>query len=228
MDLTEKFFQANDVNQLVEQLSDILQKAIIVENHKFELIAYSSPNEISFDPVQQKTILTKRCPLFIIERLKKEGIIERLKLKSKPVYIPAMEDIGFDQRIVFSLKHHNLLQGYLWINVENDWFETEDLSFITKITPYIGKLLFDEQKTVENAMKTVIWKLINDEFINEVEKYRAANIASYEIPDQYTVVVASVQKLNYLSVLGKIKNLFIKQDVASYLGKGTEIVCIVD
>ena len=69
MDLTEKVFQANNVHQLVERLSDLLQKGVIVENRDFELIAYSSPNEFSFDPVQQKTILSNRCPLFIIELL---------------------------------------------------------------------------------------------------------------------------------------------------------------
>src|SRR5690625_248108 len=139
-----------------------------------------------------------------------------------------MEDIGFYQRIVISLKHYNLLQGYLWIYEEMEQLEAEDLSFITKIAPYIGKLLLEEQKSVENDMQTVIWKLINDEFLNEAEIYRAANIATYEVPDQFTVVVASVQEPNYLYILNKIKELFIEQEIAYYLGKGTEIVGIVD
>ena len=54
MKLTENLLKINDVHQLVEQLSNILQKAIVLENKNFELITYSSPNETSFDPVQQK------------------------------------------------------------------------------------------------------------------------------------------------------------------------------
>src|SRR5699024_11860761 len=61
----------------VDHLSDVLQRAVIIEDKNFELVAYSSPDELSFDALQQKTILTKRCPLFVIERLKKEGIVSQ-------------------------------------------------------------------------------------------------------------------------------------------------------
>lgn len=228
MELTEKVYQENDVHQLVERLSDILQKAIILETKNFELIAYSSPNEFSFDPVQQKTILTKRCPLFIIERLKKEGIIDRLKREDQPIRLQAIEDIGFYQRIVISLKHHNVIRGYLWIYESDELFKEEHLAFLTEIAPYIGKLLFEEQHIVENDVQTVIWKLLNDEFANEAEIYRSANVASYEMPDRFTVMIASVKDPSFLSILDKIKDLFVKEKIAYYLGKGTEIVGIVD
>lgn len=228
MDLTEKVFQANNVHQLVERLSDLLQKGVIVENRDFELIAYSSPNEFSFDPVQQKTILSKRCPLFIIERLKKEGIIDRLKWEERPLRLPAIEDIGFYQRIVVSLKHHNIIRGYLWIYEADESIDEEVLTFLTQIAPYLGKLLFEEQQVIENDLPTVIWKLINDEFLNEAEMYRAANIASYQVPKQFTIIIASIKDPEFLSILNTIKTIFIKEEIAFYLGKGTEIVGIVD
>lgn len=228
MELTEKVIQSKNVHQLVERLSNLLQKAIIVENRNFELIAYSSPNEFSFDPVQQKTILTKRCPLFIIERLKKEGIIDRLKLEDKPLRLPAIEDIGFYQRIVVSLKHHNIIRGYLWIYEADESFTDEEIAFLTDVAAYLGRLLFEQQQTAEHDQQTVIWKLINDEFLNEAEVHRAASIVSYEVPEQFTVIVASVKDPNHLAILAKIKNLFLQGNIAYYLGKGTEIVGIVD
>src|SRR5699024_9659618 len=228
MELTEKVIQSKNVHQLVERLSNLLQKAIIVENRNFELIAYSSPNEFSFDPVQQKTILTKRCPLFIIERLKKEGIIDRLKLEDKPLRLPAIEDIVFYQRIVVSLKHHNIIRGYLWIYEADESFTDEEIAFLTDVAAYLGRLLFEQQQTTEHDQQTVIWKLINDEFLNEAEVHRAASIVSYEVPEQFTVIVASVKDPNHLAILVKIKNLFLQGNIAYYLGKGTEIVGIVD
>src|SRR5690625_6255998 len=87
-----------NVNFIVEKLIDVLQKVIIIEDSNFELVAYSSPNEFSFDPIQQKTILTKRCPLFIIERLKKDGIVDRLKKENHPIRLQSMEDVKFYQR----------------------------------------------------------------------------------------------------------------------------------
>lgn len=228
MDLTEKVFQANDVHQLVEQLSDLLQKGVIVENRDFELIAYSSPNEFSFDPVQQKTILSKRCPLFIIERLKKEGIIDRLKWEERPLRLPAIEDIGFYQRIVVSLKYHNIIRGYLWIYEADDSIDEEILNFITKVGPYLGKLLFEEQQTIENDLPTVIWKLLNGEFLNDAEIHRAAGIASYQVPKEFTIIIVSIQDPEFLHLLNTVKEIFLKEKIAYYLGKGTEIVGIVD
>ena len=227
MDLTEKVFQANDVHEAVEDLSEIIQNAIIIENKDFELVTYSSPNEFSFDPIQQKTILTKRCPLFIIERLKKEGIVDRLRTENEPIRIHAMEDIDFYQRTVISLKHHNILQGYLWIYEANELLE-DNLAFLTEVAPYLGRMLYEAQNFTENDLQTVIWKLINDEYMNEAEIYRAANIASYKIPEQFTVIVASVKEPTSLSILDKIKDTFIEEEIAYYLGKGTEIVGIVD
>src|SRR5699024_7002212 len=114
MEMTENVLKLNDVDQLVEQLSTLLQKAIILENDDFELIAYSAPSEFSFDSIQQKTILTKRCPLFVIEHLKKEGIVEKLAKEDKPIRVHLLEDANFYQRVAISVKHRQQLTGYLW------------------------------------------------------------------------------------------------------------------
>lgn len=227
MDLTEKIFEINDIHQLVEQLSNIFQKAIIIEDKNFELIAYNSPNEFSFDPVQQKTILTKRCPLFIIERLKKEGIVEQLKRKNKPIRIEELEDIGFFQRVVISLKHKNKLYGYLWIYDANDNFKQNDFAFLTAIAPHLGKLLYDKQRDAEHDQQSVIWKLLNHEYLTQAEIMQEANQVSYTLPNDFAVFVASIKDANYLHILHKLKQLFMTTHIAYYLGKGTEIVGII-
>src|SRR5690625_7263584 len=94
----------NNVHQLIERLSSKLQNTIILENHDFELVAYSAPTEEAFDSIQQKTILTKRCPLFVIEHLKKEGVIDRLITESKPIYLHLIEDTNFFKRLAISIK----------------------------------------------------------------------------------------------------------------------------
>src|SRR5699024_5840783 len=93
----DKLLQIKDIHQLAEEVSNVLQKAIVIENNQFELIAYSTPTDFSFDPIQQKTILTKRCPLYVIERLRKDGILRQLQEEDAPVRISQMEDIDFHQ-----------------------------------------------------------------------------------------------------------------------------------
>ena len=227
MELTERIFKITNIDQLVEQLSHIFQKSIIIENENFELIAYSSPNEYSFDPVQQKTILTKRCPLYIIERLKKEGIVKKLKEQDKPIRINPLEDIGFFQRTVISLKHNGHIYGYLWIYEANEVFKEEELLFLEKIAPHLGSVIHDKQLGSKHDRESIIWKLINHDYLNQAQIEREASIASYVLPNEFTVLVASVKDPTLLHLLGKMKELFDTFQISYYLGKGTDIVGII-
>lgn len=227
MKLTENLLKITDVHQLVEQLSNILQKAIVLENKNFELITYSSPDEASFDPVQQKTILAKRCPLFIIERLKKEGIIDQLKESSHPIRIRPIKDINFYQRVAISLTYFGEVYGYLWINEKKELLKEEEFSIITNVAPHMAKILYDEAYIGEQNPQQVIWKLLNGEYVSEVEVSRAAKLASFQIPEHFNVMIGSIKDPTYLPILDKLKEVFIEERVAYYLGKGTEIVGIV-
>lgn len=227
MKFSENLLKINDVHQLVEQLSNVLQKAIVLENNNFELITYSSPDETSFDPVQQKTILAKRCPLFIIERLKKEGIIAELKENSHPIRIKPIEDIDFFQRVAISLTYFGEVYGYLWINEKKELLTEEDFSIVTEVAPHLAKILYDETHLVEQHPQQVIWKLINGEYVSEVEVKRATKVAAFQIPETFNVMVGSIKDPAYLPTLEKLKELFIKEQVTYYLGKGTEIVGII-
>lgn len=232
MKLTESVFELQDVHLIVEKLSEVLQRAIIIEDSNFELVAYSSPNEFSFDPIQQKTILTKRCPLFIIERLKKDGIVDRLKTEDNPIRLQSMEDVKFYQRIVVSIKHNGMLYGYLWIYEADDSFDEKVFSYLTKVAPHIGQLLYEHEmkhhSTKFKDASSFLWKLLNDDFLNNAAIHREAKLASFHLPTQFSIVVVSVKEANYIYVLSKMKQFFLENNVSFYLGKGTEIVGLID
>lgn len=228
MNVTKSVLELNDVHQLVEQLSEMLQKAVILENNNFELLAYSSPNEYSFDPIQQKTILTKRCPLFIIERLRQDGVVERLKDEDKPVRLHLLEDKKFYQRVVISIKYRHQLYGYLWIYEANEQFADKELTLITEIAARLGKILYNNQQTVKNDTQTLLWKLVNGEYENETDMLRAVNKTQFEIPATFAIMILSIKDPNQLFLLDKIKAFFIEKGIAFYLGKGTEIIGLVD
>lgn len=226
MEITEKILQMTDVHLIVDHLSTLLQRAVIIEDKNFELVAYSSPNEFSFDSLQQKTILTKRCPLFVIERLKKEGIVAQLQHDDRPLRID-IEEISFYKRIVISLKHEGKLYGYLWVYEAEMPLAERHLTFLTNIAEHVGKLMFEKKNDVDNDAQTLIWKLMNHEFLSEAEIHREAKAVSYELPKEFSALAISVRNANYLSILGKTKDVFLREGIAYYLGKGTEIIGIV-
>lgn len=226
MSVTDKLLDIKDIHQLVEQLSAYLQKAIIIENKNFELIAYSAPSGFSFDPVQQKTILTKRCPLYVIEWLKKEGVVERLEKNNHPIRLHRMEDIDFYERVVISLKYEGRLYGYLWI-YEAAMLEDKDLGFLEDIAPHLGKSLYKKQYVEESDQQTFIWKMLNHEYISDVEMFQEAKRVSFGMPTPCTVIVYSVRDVQLVYVLEKIKAYFNRVGITYYLGKGTEIIGLV-
>jgi len=228
MEMTESVLELNDVHQLVEQLSTLLKKAVILENHDFELVAYSAPTEEAFDSIQQKTILTKRCPLFVIEHLKKEGVIDRLITESKPIYLHLIEDTNFFKRLAISIKFRQQHFGYLWIYDPDKTINETQLDFIAKTAARIGELFYKEEFVEKNDVPTLIWKLVNGDFTNDVEVFRAAKLAQYTLPSDFTVIVLFVKDAEKLYLLDKIKSIFERDEIGYYLGKGTEIIGLVN
>lgn len=226
MDTMQKVLRMTDVHDIVDHLSDVLQRAVIIEDKNFELVAYSSPDELSFDALQQKSILTKRCPLFVIERLKTEGIVSKLQHDNHPLRID-IEEINFYKRIAISLKQDEELYGYLWVYETEDTLEESYLDELQQIAPHLGKLMHSKQQEVEKDQQTFIWQLMNHEFLGDTEIQREAKAVGYEIPEEFTVIAISVRGASFLSILGKAKKLFIEEKIAYYLGKGTEIIGVV-
>src|SRR5699024_10209767 len=133
-------------------------------------VAYNTPNEFLLDPIQQKTILTKRCPLFVIERLKTEGIINRLKTERLPIRVESMQDIDYYQRIILSREYNNEVIGYLWVYETKYSLADVDLTVLTRLSTLISKLHYQEQyaeQENDHDLKSVIWKIINNDYLNE-------------------------------------------------------------
>ncbi|HLR59525.1 MAG TPA: helix-turn-helix domain-containing protein [Pseudogracilibacillus sp.] len=229
----EQIYSLTKLQEVVEWLSSYFKRSIIIENAQFELVAYNTPNEFLFDPIQQKTILTKRCPLFVIERLKKEGIISRLENERLPIRMEAMEDIDFYQRIILSLVYKDQVIGYLWVYETEDSLTDEDLTILTSLATFISKLLYEKQNkeiASDSEIQAVLWKIINNEYINEAQLKNEAKVVNLALPERFTVIIGSVTDPLYLYLLDKIKQIFIKTNLSKieyYLGKGTEIVGIV-
>lgn len=223
----ERLLKMNDIHELAEEVSNVLQKAIVIENHQFELIAYSTPSSFSFDPIQQKTILTKRCPLYVIERLRKDGVLERLETESAPVRISQMEDIDFHQRIVLSLKIHGKIYGYLWL-YETDELSAEEMELLHTISSHLAESLYQAEYTKEDETQTFLWRVLNGEFSNEAEIAQSAKMVNFQVPQLFAAMVFSVNDTKHYNVLEKISVKLREAHIPFYYGKGTEIIAIVE
>lgn len=227
MVVEHKISDLNSVNELVEYVGAVTKKAVILENVDFELIAYSAPNEYSFDSIQQKTILTKRCPLYVIEHLKKDGIITKLKESTKPIRVQLLEDTHFYQRIATSVQFKGKLFGYLWIYEAEEMFDDQQLTLISNVANKLGEILYREQENIEDDLSSLLWKLVNDEFISKMELNKRMKEHNFPILKHYFVVVISIKEAKNVQLLQQIKQLFTSFHIITYLGKGTEIISLI-
>ncbi|WLR48626.1 helix-turn-helix domain-containing protein [Halobacillus litoralis] len=208
MEVKELILQAEDIHKATELISSKLKKPVIIENKNFELIAYSSAFD-DFDQTQQKTILSKKCPIFIIDRLKKEGIVTRLEKQSDPIRVHPMEDLGFQQRVVIAAKHLGHTLGYVWVQESEQSLNAEEMEFLEEINGHLGKLIYDQfmkENAKEGRKEELLWQLLHHEYASESQFRHDASLAQLKVPDRFSVVVFSVTAPQYKSMLDDLEN----------------------
>jgi PucR family transcriptional regulator, proline-responsive transcriptional activator len=209
MEAKDLILQAEDIHKATELISSKLGNPVIIENKNFELISYSSSFD-KFDQTQQKTILTKKCPIFIIDRLKKEGIVHRLESQSSPIRVQPMEELGFHQRVVIAAKYLGNTIGYIWVQESGRLLQTEELAFLEEISPYLGNLINDiyaKANFKKDKKEEVLWRLLQHEYGSESQLRHDASLVKLTLPERFTVAVYSITSPQYKPMLHHLERL---------------------
>ncbi|UFT99955.1 helix-turn-helix domain-containing protein [Radiobacillus kanasensis] len=210
MGLSHQVMDISSIHEMTEYLSRILNKSVIIENENFELIAYSSSGDYEYDLTQQKTILTKKCPTIIMERLKKDGVVQQLESKNDPIRVQPIEEMGFYQRVVIRVKYEKQTVGYIWVLESNHLLKEEQLEFLTSISSHVGKLIFnhsDKKVLRETTEQRLLRQLINHGDMNEQQIRNEAKLAAFKLPERFTVLVVSIADHTHFEVFEKIKSI---------------------
>ncbi|SDJ50767.1 PucR family transcriptional regulator [Salimicrobium halophilum] len=223
MEWKELLMQVEDIHKATEIISTKVKKPVIIENKNFELVSYSSSVE-DFDQTQQKTILSKKCPVFIIDRLKKEGFVQRLERVSEPIRVHPIEELGFERRVVIAAKHMGQTLGYIWVQESHEFTKEEDFDFLKDIASYIGKMIYDLHKKTnekDNKKDEVLWKLLNHEFSTESQLQQEAALVKLSLPERSSVLAFSVTEGKYRYMLDYLERMVrtYKQEYRMYFVK---------
>jgi PucR family transcriptional regulator, proline-responsive transcriptional activator len=209
MEAKDLILQAEDIHKATELISSKLGNPVIIENKNFELISYSSSFD-KFDQTQQKTILTKKCPIFIIDRLKKEGIVHRLEKQSNPIRVQPMEELGFHQRVVIAAKYLGNTIGYIWVQESGRLLQSEELALLEEISPHLGNLINDiyaKANFKKDKKEEVLWRLLQHEYGSESQLRHDASLVKLTLPQRFTVAVYSITSPQYKPMLDHLERL---------------------
>ncbi|WP_349769330.1 PucR family transcriptional regulator [Bacillus sp. NTK071] len=227
----EQILEATDIHKVTEVISIAINKPVIIENKNFELISYSTASE-SFDQTQQKTILYKKCPVFIIDRLKKEGIVQQLESNEAPIRIAPIEEIGFYQRIVVKAIYEERTMGYVWVQETNTLLSDEEVTFLTEITPHIGKLIhksYRKGQEHEGKQEKLLWNVLLHEYESENQIRRKAQVVSLPLPDRFSILVMSIAEPAQEPLLNEVVELLsrFKRHKLQVLKTDLQVVAVI-
>ncbi|MEU7059845.1 helix-turn-helix domain-containing protein [Streptomyces sp. NPDC046197] len=136
-----------EYQELVDEISELLDAPATLENRNFELIAfgtYDSEGDLdpsALDPVRTRSILTRRSTSAVRRWFEGFGITRA----TGPVRIPPTPDAGvYRGRICLPVRHRGVVLGYVWL-LDDDPGPTErQLAAAMEVTGRIGALLADE------------------------------------------------------------------------------------
>ncbi|MCF6093673.1 hypothetical protein L1765_06680 [Microaerobacter geothermalis] len=142
----ERYGLIDNIHEMVEVISQELKKPVTIEAKNFDLIAYSA-NHQEVDSARQKTILEKKVPSFVVDRLNRAGIIRKLESTNHPIRIPPLEEVGLTQRIAMSIGYQKQVIGYIWIQEDFPPLTEKEFQFLENISGHIARILLEISST---------------------------------------------------------------------------------
>lgn len=188
----EKALSLTEIHKIIEFVSHTLKKPVILEDDQFFLLSYSSYYINDFDHANQQTILSKKCPVPILEKFIEAGIIDQLKTITKPFRVKKIEEIGLNHRVVVSTKYKNDIMGYLWVQEIDEHLSEEEINFLYQVSFHIGKIIYKKnQVRREKDEKRVQFfrQLFRAQSNNDKQLRQEAELLNVRIPYLLKVIV---------------------------------------
>ncbi|MEW2554608.1 PucR family transcriptional regulator [Streptomyces zhihengii] len=134
-----------DYQDLVDEISALLNAPATLENRDFGLIAFGAHegDDAAMDPVRTRSILTRRSTPAVRAWFEDFGIARA----TGPLRIPAAPEAGVNRdRICLPVRHRGVVLGYVWLLDTDPGPGPEQLAAAMEVTERIGGLLADEER----------------------------------------------------------------------------------
>ncbi|WLR41274.1 PucR family transcriptional regulator [Bacillus carboniphilus] len=184
-------YSFNNLDDIADRISEILQCAITIEDINHRLLAYSS-HKSGTDDARTATIIERRVPEKVINRLWKDGIIPKLLQTDNPIRIKNIEEIGLNDRVAISIWHKQEVVGFIWALENEKNLEKDDIELLKKAAKSVKNKLLNLQarriKKVEKSQE-FFWKLLTGHVATTKEIKAGIEELLYTVPSSYSIVI---------------------------------------
>jgi hypothetical protein len=98
------------IQELVDDLADDLDRAVVVEDERHALIAHS-PHRRDVDPIRERSVFDRQTPSEMIEWCTAQG----LRDAPGPVRLPPNPALGAESRVSVPIRHGGVLLGFVTV-----------------------------------------------------------------------------------------------------------------
>lgn len=158
----------DEVQTLVQELSDELGRSVLVDDASLRLVAYS-PMLGSEDEVRRTAILTRETPRVIRDLHFSQGIATA----SGPVRTPAKPRLGLESRVCVPIRCQGTLFGYLWLIDADETLNGEDSALAERCATEIGAAMYRRQE-LEKPRRELEHRLVETLLDGDAEQREAA------------------------------------------------------
>jgi hypothetical protein len=116
--------QDDSLFALADALAGLCGGSVVVHDAGWQLLAYSGGEAV--DDVRTQTLLGRRAPSEVLDRLREAGLVDRL-LKGEALHVPAGEIEGLSERYAAAVLVGGQLFGTIWVTPSADLDEDQAL-----------------------------------------------------------------------------------------------------
>ncbi|WP_026703368.1 PucR family transcriptional regulator [Salibacterium aidingense] len=165
--LFERSFSS--LEEFADFISEKLQAPVTIEDSNHRLLAYSTHEEHT-DSARVSTIIGRRVPEQVINKLWREGIIPSLHKQNTSVKIPEIAEIGLGSRMAVAIKKKQEILGYIWV-LEGERALREDDAAVLEVASEKAATQLQQVQTrnkeEERGRQEYFWRLLTGDVQKE-------------------------------------------------------------
>jgi DNA-binding PucR family transcriptional regulator len=185
----EKSFES--LEALAETINEVLGCPVTIEDANHRLIAYSSHDQ-QMDTARIATIVGRRVPEKVISGLWRDGVIQRLVESQEPIRIPAISDIGLNDRVAIAIRKNMDILGYIWVVEVGKQLGDQELIQLKKAAQATKTKLVQlqlQRRKEEEGYKDFFWQLLMGHLKSETMIKEKAEKLEVVLPVSFHVFV---------------------------------------
>lgn len=181
----------DSLTTLADAISEALRCPVTIEDAHHRLIAYST-HDPQTDPVRIATIIGRRVPEKVIRELWQNGIMGALNGSDDPVRVPAIDGIGFGDRIAIAIRRKNEVLGYIWALETGRRLDPNDLAQLKKAAEAVKANILElemKSRKTEKEYQEFFWQLLTGHYLSGEMIQAKADKLGVTLPLDYYVIV---------------------------------------